>query len=146
MFNNVELCDLIPHAGKMCLIDTVDVWDNDSIVCTTKTHQQPDNPLLSNGVLPISALIEYGAQAMAVHGALLAQKAGEQMQEGYLAALKNIEFHQNSAVNGILLPLSIKATKQFATQGNMIYQFSVVFKGNDLISGTATVMAVFNEE
>jgi predicted hotdog family 3-hydroxylacyl-ACP dehydratase len=46
------------------------------------------NPLRNNGSLPVSALIEYGAQAMAVHGALIAKDLTKQIQEGYLAALK----------------------------------------------------------
>jgi predicted hotdog family 3-hydroxylacyl-ACP dehydratase len=39
--------------------------------------------LRNNGSLPVSALIEYGAQAMAVHGALIAKDLTEQIQEGY---------------------------------------------------------------
>jgi predicted hotdog family 3-hydroxylacyl-ACP dehydratase len=49
----------------------------------TQTHQKNDNPLRNNGSLPVSALIEYGAQAMAVHGALIAKDLTKQIQEGY---------------------------------------------------------------
>jgi predicted hotdog family 3-hydroxylacyl-ACP dehydratase len=96
MFSNIELCHLIPHSEKMCLLDTVKQWDSDSIVCITQTHQKNDNPLRNNGSLPVSALIEYGAQAMAVHGALIAKDLTEQIQEGYLAALKNVNFYQQT--------------------------------------------------
>ncbi|SSC07334.1 3-hydroxylacyl-ACP dehydratase [bacterium endosymbiont of Bathymodiolus sp. 5 South] len=144
MFSNIELCHLIPHSEKMCLLDTVKQWNSDSIVCITQTHQKNDNPLRNNGSLPVSALIEYGAQAMAVHGALIAKYLTEQMQEGYLAALKNVNFYQNFDINNIASPLIVKATRKFASQGNMIYEFSVASEDTDLISGRATIVAVFN--
>lgn len=145
MFNNAELCELIPHSGKMCLIDSVEKWDDESIMCTTQTHLKHDNPLLSNGILPVSALIEYGAQAMAIHGALIAGKSGEKMQKGYLAALKDVNFFENLEVNNITSPLMIKATRKFASQGNMIYEFLITSESDNLISGRATVVAIFND-
>jgi len=145
MFSNSELCELIPHSGKMCLIDSVDKWDSESIICTTKTHQNSDNPLLFNGILPISALIEYGAQAMAIHGAIIARESGEKMQEGYLAALKDVIFFNNLEINKISSLLVIEATRKLASQGNMIYEFLVTSEGSDLISGRATVVAIFND-
>ncbi|SMM99129.1 3-hydroxydecanoyl-[ACP] dehydratase [uncultured Candidatus Thioglobus sp.] len=142
MFNNAELCDLIPHAGKMCLIDSIKKWDEDTIICTTKTHQNSDNPLLSNGILPVSALIEYGAQAMAIHGALLTKKSDKIMQKGYLAALKNVKFENIDISN--MSVLTIKATKKMSMNGNMIYDFSVFLRNDRLIAGRATVIAVFD--
>jgi predicted hotdog family 3-hydroxylacyl-ACP dehydratase len=145
MFNNAKLCELIPHSGKMCLIDSVEKWDDESIICATQTHLKHDNPLLSNGILPVSALIEYGAQAMAIHGALIARKSGEKMQKGYLAALKDINFFENLEVNNIASPLMIRATRKFASQGNMIYEFLITSRSDNLISGRAMVVAIFND-
>ncbi|MBA5249034.1 MAG: 3-hydroxylacyl-ACP dehydratase [Gammaproteobacteria bacterium] len=145
MFNPSELCELIPHSGKMCLIDTVEKWDAESITCTTQTHQNHDNPLLANGILPVFALIEYGAQAMAIHGAIIAKESEEEMQAGYLASLKDVNF-LNTEINNITSPLTIKATRKFASQGNMIYKFLISSEGNNLISGQATVIAIFNNQ
>jgi predicted hotdog family 3-hydroxylacyl-ACP dehydratase len=145
MFSNSELCELIPHSGKMCLIDSINKWDSESIICTTKTHQNQDNPLLFNGILPVSALIEYGAQAMAIHGALIAKESKEKMQEGYLAALKDVIFFNDFEINNISSSLIIEATRKFASQGNMIYEFLITSEGDSLISGRATVVAVFND-
>jgi predicted hotdog family 3-hydroxylacyl-ACP dehydratase len=145
VFNNSKLCELIPHSGKMCLIDSVKKWDDESIICVTQTHRNHNNPLLSSGTLPVSALIEYGAQAMAIHGALVADKLGEKMQEGYLAALKDVNFFNNLEINKITSPLIIQATRKFVSQGNMIYEFLVTSEGDNLISGRATVVAIFND-
>ncbi|RUA07165.1 MAG: hypothetical protein DSY43_00410 [Gammaproteobacteria bacterium] len=145
MLSSDEICQLIPHAGAMCLIDSVEKWDKDSILCTTQTHQNQDNPLLSNGILHTSALIEYGAQAMAVHGALIAKESKEKMQKGYLAALRGIDFYQNAKINSVTSPLVIEATRRLASHGNMIYDFLITSEGEDLISGRATVVAIFND-
>ena len=145
MFNNSKLCELIPHSGKMCLIDSIDKWDEESIVCITSTHLKSDNPLLSKGILPVSALIEYGAQAMAIHGAIITKESGDKMQEGYLAALKDVVFFTNLDISNISSSLIIKATRKFASQGNMIYEFLITSAGEKLISGRATVIAVFND-
>ncbi|SHN91682.1 3-hydroxydecanoyl-[ACP] dehydratase [Bathymodiolus heckerae thiotrophic gill symbiont] len=145
MFNNFKLCELIPHSGKMCLIDSIDKWDDESIVCITNTHLKSDNPLLSKGALPVSALIEYGAQAMAIHGALIADKSGEKMQEGYLAALKDVKFFNNLDISAISTSLVVEATRKFASQGNMVYEFLILSDDKSLISGRATVVAVFND-
>ncbi|UCE90426.1 MAG: hypothetical protein JSW10_06340, partial [Pseudomonadota bacterium] len=71
-----ELCSLIPHAGTMCLLHTVEQWDEVSIVCTAISHHEADNPLCSKGALGAVHALEYGAQAMAVHGGLLAREKG----------------------------------------------------------------------
>jgi predicted hotdog family 3-hydroxylacyl-ACP dehydratase len=55
----------------MCLLDEVTGWDTERISCRTSTHRAADNPLRAHGQLGIACGIEYAAQAMAAHGALL---------------------------------------------------------------------------
>jgi len=62
----------IPHHGSMCLLDEVIGWDAERITCTSSSHRSADNPLRARGRLGIACGIEYAAQAMAVHGALIA--------------------------------------------------------------------------
>ncbi len=61
----------IPHQGRMCLLDEVIDWGPHHIRCRTATHRAPDNPLRSHGRLGVACGIEYAAQAMALHGALV---------------------------------------------------------------------------
>jgi predicted hotdog family 3-hydroxylacyl-ACP dehydratase len=142
MLGKEELCALIPHEGDMCLLDEVLSWDDKNISCQTRSHLDANNPLRSENQLPISALIEYGAQAMAIHGGLLARESGETMQSGYLAALREVKLAEGD-VSQFEMPLSIQATQQMASQGNMIYQFMVKAGEQELVSGRATVVAVF---
>jgi predicted hotdog family 3-hydroxylacyl-ACP dehydratase len=58
----------------MCLLDSVLRWDAEEILCQTGSHLLADNPLRA-GRLGVANAIEYAAQAMAVHGALLAGDA-----------------------------------------------------------------------
>jgi len=138
-----ELCQLIPHAGSMCLIDKVTSWDETHIICYTKTHQDNNNPLRNDKLLPMSALIEYGAQAMAIHGGLLAKASGDVMHKGYLAALRDVNMCDGD-VSQIESVLCIEAEQKMASQGNMIYSFMIKVDETILVSGRATVVAIFD--
>jgi len=93
--DRIEIEKLIPHAGAMCLLDEVIQWDDKNISCISRTHLDINNPLREVDYLPIYALIEYGAQAMAIHGGLLAKKSNKKINEGYLAALRNVKIIEN---------------------------------------------------
>src|ERR1700747_1616723 len=92
----------IPHKGRMCLLDEVLAWDARRIRCRSATHRATDNPLRSHGRLGAACGIEYAAQAMAVHGALVAASAPLERTVssnarasigpaiGYLASVRNV--------------------------------------------------------
>ena len=67
-----DVAALIPHQGGMCLWEHIVEWDDTRVVLETGSHRLLDNPLRANGKLRAVHLCEYGAQAMAVHGALKA--------------------------------------------------------------------------
>src|SRR5574337_1598768 len=67
---------LIPHAGTMCLLDAVCSWDERRIHAISTSHARADNPLRGEYGLHAVHLAEYGAQAMALHGGLLARARG----------------------------------------------------------------------
>ena len=91
MIEHDELCSLIPHAGDMCLLDRVIEWNDTEIVCETTSHLNSKNPLCCERGLSSVTGIEYGGQAMAVHGSLLGsiKKEGESL---YLAAVRDVQF------------------------------------------------------
>ena len=69
--NHDAICARLPHAGRMCLLERLESWDGDSIICIATSHRDTDNPLRSGGHLHAVAGVEYAAQAMALHGNLL---------------------------------------------------------------------------
>ena len=67
----LDISQLIPHRGAMCLLDSIETWDDHHIVCRATSHRRPDNPLRDDSGLRALCGIEYGAQAIAAHAALL---------------------------------------------------------------------------
>lgn len=127
---------LIPHSGRMCLIDTVEFWDDRSIYCLTGSHRQPSNPLRTNGELSSIHLLEYGAQAMAIHGGLLNSSA----TRGMLAALRNVRLHVETAET--LSPqIRITAIAVANSPHAAVYNFEVAeLDGSVLVEARATVI------
>jgi len=61
---------LIPHSGNMCLLNSVLAWDEQHIEALVTDVHSARNPLRENGELHTIVLVEYAAQAAAVHAAL----------------------------------------------------------------------------
>jgi predicted hotdog family 3-hydroxylacyl-ACP dehydratase len=134
-----ELCTLIPHAGDMVLLDGVVSWDETTILCCATSHRDATNPLRSAAGLSVLQGIEYGAQAMAVHGGLSARARGEVMMGGYLAALRNVEFNVEW-LHEIDAPLQVAAMQLLGESGHFMYEFSLMADDRLLLKGRATVM------
>ena len=145
VIEKARIRELIPHAGLMCLLDQVTEWDDKRIVCTSETHLNVDNPLRSNQQLPATALIEYGAQAMATHGGLVAMKYAQVIRSGYIASIRNVFIETSGDMSISSAPLYVKAEQQLSADGNMIYNFSVSTDQHRLISGRVTVVAIFDK-
>jgi predicted hotdog family 3-hydroxylacyl-ACP dehydratase len=144
MIEHDELCSLIPHAGDMCLLDRVVEWDDTTIVCETSSHQDSDNPLRCEQGLSSVTGIEYGGQAMAVHGSLLGS-AQTQEQTLYLAAVRDVQFEVNW-IHDIEHPLTVRAERLMGDDNGMIYQFSILALSRLLVHGRLTVMMSAKEQ
>ncbi|HET9835934.1 MAG TPA: phosphotransferase [Rhodanobacteraceae bacterium] len=130
---------LIPHAGTMCLLDAVVAHDATRIHAVSATHVSADNPLRAEGRLHAVALCEYGAQAMAVHGALLARERGGRARPGYLVSLREVELRVEY-VDDLPGTLDIFAEQLLDAGGSLQYAFRVEHCGNVLASGRAAVL------
>jgi predicted hotdog family 3-hydroxylacyl-ACP dehydratase len=82
--NHDAICAHLPHAGRMCLLEHLESWDNTSITCIATSHRDVENPLRHDGRLHAVAGVEYAAQVMALHGYLLSA-ADAPPSIGYLA-------------------------------------------------------------
>jgi predicted hotdog family 3-hydroxylacyl-ACP dehydratase len=133
------LAALIPHQGGMCLLEAVVDHDEQTISLTTTTHRSPDNPLLVAGRLRAVNLCEYGAQAMAVHGALLAQAKGLKAPPGMLVALRSVTFTCDY-VEGLPGELHVQARCLQATPSSQQYEFTISHQGMTIASGRAAVL------
>ena len=129
----------IPHQGSMCLLDCVETWDEQQILCRAFSHRSPDNPLRANDRLNTVCGIEYAAQAMAVHGALLAPKDTTLARVGYLVSVRGTHIHVQR-LDDIAADLTIAATCLTRSENNILYQFSISAAGQLLLDGRAAVV------
>jgi predicted hotdog family 3-hydroxylacyl-ACP dehydratase len=130
---------LIPHRGTMCLLDAVVEWDEQKIHATSASHRRADNPLRSDGVLRGVHLCEYAAQAMAVHGGLLAQRDGTIAAPGFLVSLRAVKLHV-ARIDDLVHALDVHAEKLLDGGGSWQYAFRVEHAGALLAEGRAAVI------
>lgn len=129
----------IPHQGGMCLLDSVICWDEQSITCTSTTHQSMTNPLRFNGRLNTACGIEYAAQAMAVHGALLAPDKQSRPRAGFLVSVRGAKIYCQYLDDKEQV-LTINAECLNKSEGNLLYTFTVKAENTLLLEGRAAVM------
>jgi predicted hotdog family 3-hydroxylacyl-ACP dehydratase len=141
----------IPHKGRMCLLDEVLSWDATRIRCRSATHRSPDNPLRVDGRLGAACGIEYAAQAMAVHGALVAASAplastvansvrgSIGAAVGYLASVRNVTL-QVARLDDLQADLIACAERVTGDGRTVLYQFSVSSGPRQLLSGRASIV------
>lgn len=137
--DRAAILKLIPHQGVSCLLDSVVECDAERIVCQTASHLDADNPLRREGVLSPLALIEYGAQAMAVHASLLAQAAGGHTGARLLVSAQGVGFDCEDAAL-LAAPLMIHAQRKLADAGGALYGFEVFSAGRRCAWGRLGVL------
>jgi predicted hotdog family 3-hydroxylacyl-ACP dehydratase len=134
---HADIAALIPHQGGMCLLEDVIEWDASRIVLTTSTHRSADNPLRADGKLRAVHLCEYGAQAMAVHGALKA--APNRAPPGMLVSLRSVTFAREY-IHDLAGVLRIEAVCLQATDSSQQYSFRITHDDQAVAEGRAAVL------
>jgi predicted hotdog family 3-hydroxylacyl-ACP dehydratase len=138
MLDRAAIAARIPHQGSMCLLDAVLDWSPETIRCRAVSHRALDNPLRAEGRLGVACGIEYAAQAMAVHGALIAGN-GTRPRQGYLASVRSVELLV-SRLDDFSEDLELFAERLSGDDNNVLYQFTVRAAGRDLLRGRAAVI------
>jgi predicted hotdog family 3-hydroxylacyl-ACP dehydratase len=131
---------LIPHQGAMSLIDGIVAWDAESIDAFAISHRSAAHPLRSDGRLRAVHLCEYGAQAMAIHGGLVARASGGVAAPGYLVSLRAIELAVDR-IDDLPGALAIHAEKIAGGDAAWQYAFRIAHAGVEIASGRAAVLA-----
>ncbi len=152
----------IPHQGRMCLLDEVIAWSDTRVSCRSGTHREADNPLRAYGQLGIACGIEYAAQAMAVHGALLATSPADRAAPpaaasaapaspatgspaagspaaGFLAAVRDVRF-RSLRLDDVQGDLICDAVRMAGDATTALYEFQLRSEAALLLSGRATVI------
>lgn len=142
---HADIARRIPHQGSMCLLDSVSAWDPQHIVCQASSHHAPDHPLRAYGRLGAACGVEYAAQAMAVHGTLVAESlAGTNAtatppRAGYLASVRSVTLFVER-LDTVAGDLSIRADRLTGDDNTVLYSFAVQAGDQPLLSGRAVVV------
>jgi len=142
---HADIARRIPHQGSMCLLDGVTAWNKQQIFCEAISHRAAGNPLRAHGQLGAACGIEYAAQAMAIHGALIAETEADHgtlndaPKIGYLVSLRNVTLHVERLDDqpGVL---SIHAERMSGDNRSILYSFSLQAGSALLVSGRAMVL------
>ena len=138
MLDRAAIAARIPHQGSMCLLDAVLGWSPGAIDCRAVSHNDPANPLRAGGRLGAASGIEYAAQAMAIHGALLGS-CDDRPRQGYLTSVRAVSLHV-ARLDDLPGPLDVRAERLSGDANNILYQFSVSHDGHCLLAGRAAVV------
>lgn len=122
----------------MVLLDRIEAWDADGILCRARSHLDDANPLRRDGRLAAVCGVEYALQAAALHGALLA--GGVAQRAGYVAALRSVALHAERLDDPALGDLQVRARLERQEGFGIIYALEVQSAdGTPLLSGRATI-------
>jgi predicted hotdog family 3-hydroxylacyl-ACP dehydratase len=139
MIGRRQILGMIPHAGAMCLLDAVLDWDADSIRCVSQRFFALDNPLRrADGSLGTATGIELAAQAMAVHGRLIANVDGPP-QRGFLVGLRDVRF-LTPLLDAAGDEMEVEVQRLMGDATGASYQFALSVRGAECLSGRATVL------
>ncbi len=135
LLSREQIQEMIPHGASMSMLDEVVAWDRSGIHCRSRVLAA-DNAMWpegrDGGDLPSTLLVEYAAQAAAVHAALLSTGLGE-AGSAYLGSLKNLDILQ--ATTSGSSPLEIHGQCEMSGPAGAIYPFTVSQNDVLLIQG-----------
>ena len=151
--NRSQIEQLLPHRGSMSLLDQMLSWDEQSIVCSTGSHRLPEHPLRDAHGLGSANAIEYAAQAMALHAALLGASVVRSdairsdavklrvPPHGVLASVRSVRMRV-ARLDDIAADLTVTARLQSGDAQTAIYEFALHAQARELVSGRASVLFV----
>ena len=139
MIGEERIRALVPHAGSMCLLQEVLQWDETSIRCLARDHRDADHPLRLNGALSALHLIEYCAQAMALHRGLVAEAKGEPGPRGWLVSARDFRL-EVARLDDLAAPLTVLARELLYFEGGTQYEVAAEAEGRRLGGGRISVV------
>lgn len=135
------IAEYLPHAGRMCLLDEASAWDTQHIRCRSALPASEHHPLALRGRIGTAQLLEYAAQAAALHSALLARDEGAPpARGGVVAGVRDFVLLKPSLPDTHPV-LDIEAECLARGAGGLIYRFRILADGDEACSGRLTIAA-----
>ena len=125
----------VPHQGPMSLLDEVVHWDFARLAARASGHRDTSHPLRRDGILPSVCAIEYGAQAVAAHGALL---SNGMPARGFLASVRGVSLRV-PRLDDIAEPLDVEVQRLGGGAQGLLYAFRISAAARVLAAGRLTI-------
>ncbi|MGE0808541.1 MAG: 3-hydroxylacyl-ACP dehydratase [Burkholderiaceae bacterium] len=143
--NREQIAAVLPHRGRMCLIDEVQAYDADSLHGRSHAATQRANPMAdADGRLGAACAVEYAAQAMALHHACRAMAAASSGQvprlpRGTLAGVRDLQLFV-SRLDDLDADLDIRVTLLSGDAGAAQYALQIDAGARAVARGRAMVV------
>jgi predicted hotdog family 3-hydroxylacyl-ACP dehydratase len=123
-FNSINVAGLIPHTGKMVLLDRIISFDNDTL--SVQLVVRNDGLLGNDKAVPSWAGIEYMAQAIGAYAGIIAQRVGEPIKLGFLLGTRR--YNSNVAEFKVGSTLTVRVEK--IIQDDNLWAFECQIQGD----------------
>jgi len=133
-----EIAGLLPHGESMCLLESVEAWDDDGISCRTTTHRDRRNPLIFHGRLTVTSGLEYAAQAMGIHVRLFNRRLHEKPQVGLIGAVRDVTVAVER-LDDLNADLLVNAVRVAEGENSFMYRFTLASDGRNIMKGRASI-------
>jgi len=137
--DHAGIARLVPHAGSMCLLECVLDGDDVRLACSARSHRDAANPLRTAHGLLATAAIEYAAQAMALHGALVGTAADHTRHPGFLASARGVRLHR-LRLDDLPGDLRVEVERRAGDARQVLYTFRVEHEGACIAEGRAAIV------
>lgn len=126
-----DIAQLIPHGRGMSLLEKVVAWNDNSISCSAINFLSVNNPLCEAGKLDNIILIEYAAQAVAVHLSL-SNGSFDTPRSAYIGAVKDVVLAQKTQPQ---IEIEISALCLLKNDNGCVYEFAAMQNTTTITSG-----------
>ncbi|MCK4840945.1 MAG: hotdog family protein [Methylococcales bacterium] len=125
---DIDIAELLPHEGKMMLLDHVLEYDQESLVAEVIVA---NDGLFGDGqTIPAWIGIEYMAQTVAAHGGMMRRLAGKPIDVGFLLGSRRYNCNVSEFIVGTRLTVSVKRFME--DQGLGVFDCQILGEGIDI--------------
>ncbi len=138
---SINIASLIPHSGKMCLLDHVIDFDEKKIRVIATSHRDADNPLKVDHRLNAVCGVEYAAQSMALHSELISTESPTSPQRGYLASIRKLQLYCHR-LDTVFNDVLIESEKVGDDERMLLYKFKLLDQAKVLCEGRLSIYLI----
>jgi predicted hotdog family 3-hydroxylacyl-ACP dehydratase len=137
---DIKVEDILPHAGAMVLLDSVQAYDEHSM--TVKTTVRDDGLFGDGQTIPAWIGIEYMAQAVAAQGGMMCYLAHRPIDVGFLVGTRR--YHSNVPSFQVGTPLTIHVERLVGDQGLCVFSCQISGEGVDVSAKLNVYLPIIN--